>query len=104
RDPRPGDRRDDPGVDLDAADPVVAGVGDDQVPVAVEDDALGPVYPGLGGRPAVAAIAAVAALADHGRDDLRAVVDPADHVIGAVGDEQIAVGGYGGGVGAAEGG
>src|SRR5205085_5881745 len=103
-DARTGDRRDDPGTHVDAADLVVAGVGEDQVPVAVEDDALGPVNPGLGGRPAVAGVAVVAALAHHGGDDLGAVVDPADHVVGAVGDEQIAVGGHGGGVGAAEGG
>ena len=44
----------------------------------------------------------MAALPHHGRDDAGAVVHPPDHVVGAVGDEEVAVGGHGGGVGAAE--
>src|SRR5581483_3006179 len=58
-----GDRADDPRAGVDDADLVVAGVGDDEVPGPVEDDALRPVDRGLVGRAAVAAVAVVAALA-----------------------------------------
>src|SRR5581483_11825072 len=97
-----GDRADDPRAGVDDADLVVAGVGDDEVPGPVEDDALRPVDRGLVGRAAVAAVAVVAALADDRRDDVGGVVDPADDVVGGVGHQQVAVGRHGGGVGAAE--
>src|SRR5581483_6094872 len=89
-------------VTPDPADPVVAGVGDDQVPVAVEDDALRLVEQRLAGRAAVTPVAAVAALAGQRRDDVGGVVDPADDVVGGVGDEQVAVGRHRRRMGAAE--
>src|SRR5207302_3650738 len=103
-DARPGDGGDDPGGGVDAADLVVARVGDDQVPVAVEQDALGSVDVGRGGRPAVAVVAVLSALPHDRRDDVGGVVDLADDVVGAVGDVEVAVGRHRRGVGAAEGG
>ena len=52
-----GDRRDD-AVAVHAAHATVRAVGDQEVPLAVEEDLGGKVEEGLGGRPAVAAVSA----------------------------------------------
>src|SRR6202042_2392064 len=83
----------------DLADGVVEGVSDEQVAGAVDGDALRVVQLGAGGGAAVAGESAepVAGLvggevAGHGGDDPGLGVDPADDVVGRVGDIQVAVG------------
>src|ERR1700733_9901075 len=92
----------------DFADGVVEGVGDEQVAGAVDGDALGVVEAGGGGGAAVAGEAAEAVaglvggvVAGDGGDDPGLGVDPADDVVGRVGDVEVALrvdGEAGGGV------
>src|SRR5262249_56225609 len=75
----------------DVPDAVVAGVGDEQVAVGVPCPALGGGQLGGGGEAVVAAVAGGAG-AGHGDDGARRPHHLADAVVGAVGDEQVAVG------------
>ena len=75
-------------VEVDLADDVVAAVGDEEVARRVHGDARGVVELGAGGRSAVAAVARSAVSGDRG-DHARGVVDLADDVVAAVGDEEV---------------
>ena len=92
----------------DLADPVIAGVGDEDVALGVDRHALGVFQAGLGGGAAVAAdgrpggVAAVRAGAGDGGDDA-ARGDLAHAAVERVGDEHVALRIDGDGVGIVEG-
>ena len=74
-------------VGCDLADPVVAGIGDEDVAEGVYHDALRMVELGLGGRTAVATEACVPGLAARVIDDDAVGADLADPVVVGIGDE-----------------
>ena len=85
----------------DLADHVVGRVGDEQVARGVDGDAVGLVQLGGGGGSVVAAVT-LGAVAGDGDDVAGRLDDLADHVVGRVGDEQVARGVDGDAVGAVQ--
>ena len=80
---------DDARVEMEAPDPVVADVADEERAVTIEDDAVRLAELRVRAGPAVAAEPGDAGARD-GRDDARRAIDPADDVAVALGDEQVA--------------
>ena len=88
---RAGDGDDLAGFAIDAAHPVVVGIGDDEVAVGGDGDAVRRIQLRGGGRTEIAREAGTQRIvADDGRDVAVGRVDAADDVIVRVGDEQLA--------------
>jgi hypothetical protein len=87
---RAGDRFDDARFSVDAADAVVADVGNVQVAGVVEGEAVRGSELGRGGRSAVAVETAAAARTGEGRNGFRFGVVAADHLVAHVGPVEVA--------------
>ncbi|CAB4364925.1 unannotated protein [freshwater metagenome] len=87
-------RRDKSGRVIDLANHVVVVIVDVQVAGSIHDDIHRPVKCRVGGGSTITAVTHRTSASDSG-DDSGRVVHPADHVVGAIGDVQIAGGGHG---------
>ena len=86
--PIAGDGGDHAGGKIHLADPVVVGVGDEEVPGGVHRDTCGVVQFGGGGLAAIAAVA-WGPIAGDGGDHAGGVIHLADPVVAGVGDEEV---------------
>src|SRR2546430_12056922 len=88
--PISSNRGDDSGGGVYAADPAVVGVGDEEVPVRVQDHSRRMVQRSSGGGAAIPAEGKSTIAGDSGNDSGRSI-DAADAPVLRVGDKEIAV-------------